>query len=256
MINILYQCTNAIMHGKKAYLGAKDVAAYFELHIEQGPKLELSDQAKVGLVTGIRGNVFHRSIRCVGETAHSGAIDFEFRHDAVAAVAELFSAMRSHWIERLKAGEDLVYTNGVVNTPASQSFNIIAGEVTFSLDIRTLSVETRQAFYICFKEEAEKVEKRFGVKFEFDEAFYIEPSLSNPSLVEKLEQAAAQEAVSVIRMASGAGHDAGDVAQQGIPMAMIFVANQNGSHNWREAMRMEDLLAAVRVLTRALKNFS
>lgn len=245
----------ALVQGK-AYLGAKDVAAYFELHIEQGPKLELSDQAKVGLVTGIRGNVFHRSIRCVGETAHSGAIDFEFRHDAVAAVAELFSAMRSHWIERLKAGEDLVYTNGVVNTPASQSFNIIAGEVTFSLDIRTLSVETRQAFYICFKEEAEKVEKRFGVKFEFDEAFYIEPSLSNPSLVEKLEQAAAQEAVPVIRMASGAGHDAGDVAQQGIPMAMIFVANQNGSHNWREAMRMEDLLAAVRVLTRALKNFS
>ena len=37
---------------------------------------------------------------------------------------------------------------------------------------------------------------------------------------------------------------------------MIFVANQNGSHNWREAMRMEDFLAAVRVLTRALKNFS
>ena len=164
--------------------------------------------------------------------------------------------MRSHWIERLKAGEDLVYTNGVVNTPASQSFNIIAGEVTFSLDIRTLSVETRQAFYRCFKEEAAKVEKTFGVKFEFDEAFYIEPSLSNPSLVEKLEQAAAQEAVPVIHMASGAGHDAGDVAQQGIPMAMIFVANQNGSHNWREAMRMEDFLAAVRVLTRALKNFS
>lgn len=244
----------ALVQGK-AYLNPKGVAAYFELHIEQGPKLELSDQAKVGLVTGIRGNVFHRAIVCKGQTAHSGAIDFEFRHDAVAAVAELFSRMRKHWVERLGEGDDLVYTNGVVNTPASQSFNIIAGEVTFSLDIRTLSVQTRERFYNLFKKEAHAIEKEFGVVFEFDQAFYIEPSLSCSSLVDQLETAARKVFVPVIRMPSGAGHDAGDIAQAGIPMAMIFVANQNGSHNHMEAMRMEDFLAGVRVLTQALLDF-
>ena len=231
-----------------------DVAAYFELHIEQGPKLEQSSQAKVGLVTGIRGNVFHRAIRCLGETAHSGAIDFEFRHDAVAAVAQLFAVMRAHWIERLKAGDDLVYTNGVVNTPPSQSFNIISGEVTFSLDIRTLSVQAREYFYELFKKEARKIEADFGVRFEFDQAFYIEPALSDGHLINKLESSAAQENIPVIRMPSGAGHDAGDIAQEGIPMAMIFIANQNGSHNHREAMRMKDFLSGVQILTRTLKD--
>ena len=51
-----------------------------------------------------------------------------------------------------------------------------------------------------------------------------------------------------------AGHDAGDIAQEGIPMAMIFIANQNGSHNHREAMRMEDFLSGVQILTRTLKD--
>lgn len=190
----------------------------------------------------------------MGETAHSGAIDFEFRHDAVAAVAQLFAVMRAHWIERLKAGDDLVYINGVVNTPPSQSFNIISGEVTFSLDIRTLSVQTREHFYELFKKEVRKIEADFGVRFEFDQAFYIEPALSDEHLINKLESSAAQENIPVIRMPSGAGHDAGDIAQEGIPMAMIFIANQNGSHNHREAMQMEDFLSGVRILTRTLKD--
>ena len=56
-------------------------------------------------------------------------------------------------------------------------------------------------------------------------------------------------------MPSGAGHDAGDVGLAGVPMAMVFVANQNGSHNWREAMKMEDFLAGVKVLTQAIVDY-
>ena len=142
-----------------------------------------------------------------------------------------------------------------MNTPPSQSFNIISGEVTFSLDIRTLSVQTRKDFYELFEKEARKIENDFGVHFEFDQAFYIEPALSDSRLIDRLESSAVQEKVPVIRMPSGAGHDAGDIAQEGIPMAMIFIANQNGSHNYREAMRMEDFLSGVRILTRTLKDY-
>ena len=61
------------------------MAAFIELHIEQGPTLYSSDEYRVGIVTGIRGNLRHKTIRCIGQTAHSGAVDKQFRHDAVLA---------------------------------------------------------------------------------------------------------------------------------------------------------------------------
>ena len=56
--------------------------------------------------------------------------------------------------------------------------------------------------------------------------------------------------VSCRRMPSGGGHDAAAFAQAGVPAGMLFVRNQNGSHNPHEAMRMEDFAAACAVLTR------
>ncbi len=56
-------------------------------------------------------------------------------------------------------------------------------------------------------------------------------------------------------MASGAGHDAANFGAAGVPFAMLFIANQNGSHNPREAMKTEDLLLAARVMTRAVLDF-
>jgi N-carbamoyl-L-amino-acid hydrolase len=51
-------------------------------------------------------------------------------------------------------------------------------------------------------------------------------------------------------MASGGGHDAAAFAQAGVPAAMLFVRNQNGSHNPHEAMRMEDFADGCSVMTR------
>ena len=120
------------------------------------------------------------------------------------------------------------------------------------MDIRTLSVKTRDAFYALFLDECRKIEVEHGVKFEFDPVFYIEPSVSDSALVEHLVKSAEKADVPAIKMPSGAGHDAGDVGLAGVPMARVFVANQNGSHNWREAMKMEDFLAGVKVLTHAI----
>ena len=54
------------------------------------------------------------------------------------------------------------------------------------------------------------------------------------------------------RMASGAGHDAAVFANAGVPSAMVFIRNENGSHNPHEAMDIDDFLAGVDLLTRAL----
>ena len=54
-------------------LDAKRIAAWVELHIEQGPVLVARD-LPLGIVTGIRGNVRHRVVECIGEAGHSGAV--------------------------------------------------------------------------------------------------------------------------------------------------------------------------------------
>jgi len=59
-----------------------------------------------------------------------------------------------------------------------------------------------------------------------------------------------------IRMASGAGHDAAVFAGVGVPALMVFVRNQNGSHNPDEAMRLEDFDVAVRLIAHAIANLA
>jgi N-carbamoyl-L-amino-acid hydrolase len=56
-------------------------------------------------------------------------------------------------------------------------------------------------------------------------------------------------------MPSGAGHDAAVFAKVGIPSAMIFVRNENGSHNADEAMSLEDFAVGTRALLALLMNF-
>jgi acetylornithine deacetylase/succinyl-diaminopimelate desuccinylase-like protein len=68
-------------------LDAKRVGAWLELHIEQAPVL-IVRKLPIGIVTGVRGNVRHRNIECVGAAGHSGAVPRWLRHDAVFATAE------------------------------------------------------------------------------------------------------------------------------------------------------------------------
>lgn len=86
----------------------KSIAAFLELHIEQGVRLTQPGGPRVGLVTGIRGMVYHRMIHCWGEPAHAGAIDFPFRHDALAATTRLVAGAWERWSQRVAKGEDLV----------------------------------------------------------------------------------------------------------------------------------------------------
>jgi N-carbamoyl-L-amino-acid hydrolase len=76
----------------------------------------------------------------------------------------------------------------------------------------------------------------------------------DPDLLERFDAAANALGIAHSRMASGAGHDAATFASAGIPASMIFVRNQNGSHNPDEAMRMEDFELAVRVLALGIAN--
>ena len=233
----------------------KNIAAFVELHIEQGPTLESSETHRVGIVTGIRGNVRHKKVTCVGQTAHSGAVDKQYRHDAVMATVDLLGRMDRLWDEWLARGEDLVFTVGVLKTSATAAISVIPGETTFTIDMRSLSMNTCEGFHALLLQQAEEVAAKRGVKFEFDKKIVTPAAVIDAALADRLEAAAGEAGVAVQRLASGAGHDAAVIGNSGVPAAMIFVANQNGSHNPYEAMKIEDFMKGVSVLWHTVRDY-
>lgn len=233
----------------------KKIAAFVELHIEQGPTLDSSDTERVGIVTGIRGNVRHKAVRCIGQTAHSGAVDKQFRHDAVMATAELIHTMDKHWDEWLARGEDLVFTIGVLKTAPTAAITVVPGETNFSVDMRSLKLDTVKRFEELMRQEAERIGQKRGVKFEFDKLLVTQPAGVDAALSDKLAATAAKCGIPVKRLASGAGHDSAVIGNKGVPVAMIFVANQNGSHNPYETMKLEDFMVGADLLWRIVEHF-
>ena len=94
---------------------AKDIRAYIEMHIEQGPILVEKSQP-AALVTGIRGSFRFREARVTGEYAHSGAVPRQYRHDAVIGAADLIMRLQNEWLRFEREGHDMVYTVGVLST--------------------------------------------------------------------------------------------------------------------------------------------
>ena len=162
------------------------IAAFVELHIEQGPRLDKEPVNRAAVVTGIRGYLRHKRCRVEGETAHSGAVDYEFRHDAVAALTDLLYVMNRHWEAWLHDGKDLVFTCGVINTLSTADISIISGDVSFGLDMRSLSMETIRAFHDLLLEEAAAIEEKHGVKFIFDDVIVGEAARPDAILFNRL----------------------------------------------------------------------
>ena len=228
--------------GGKPLVDIDRIAAFVELHIEQGPTLDAQKEARAGIVTGIRGNIRHKAVRILGEAAHSGATDKPYRHDALMAFTDWMQRVDRAWDRWLIQGEDLVFTVGVLKMASSAAISVIPGEVTFSVDIRSLSADTVKRFHDLMQKYGEEVASERGVKIEYDPALVTAPSGVDAALSDRLETSAKAEGIPCMRLASGAGHDSAVLGNNGIPVAMIFVANQLGSHNPHEAMKMEDFM--------------
>lgn len=228
------------------------VAAWLELHIEQGPVLTARD-LPVAVVTGIRGNLRHRVVECVGEPGHSGAVPRWLRRDAVFATSELVAHLDRHWRTLLERGRDMVVTVGILNTdPQEHAIARIPGSVRFSFEVRSQSRETLEAFYDLFLSECDRVGEERGVRFVADRRLETMPATMDPDLTVRLKRSALSLGLPDEEMPSGAGHDAAVFANAGIPSSMIFVRNRNGSHNPREEMDMTDFVAGVAVMRRTM----
>ncbi len=234
---------------RRRLLEPSRIRAYFELHIEQAPVL-VHVGLPVAVVTGIRGCRRLRNVLCTGAYGHSGALPRAHRQDAVAASVALLGRLDADWQILEAQGADLVVTTGEFMTdPAQHGPSKVAGAARFVLDIRSVSDATMVAVEAKARAHASAIEAEYRVRFDLGEATYSPPAIMNAALQRSIGIGIKAAGIRPYAMASGAGHDAAIFAAVGVPTAMIFVRNQNGSHNPAEAMESADFALAVHVLS-------
>ena len=230
----------------EAQMEQANVAAYLELHIEQGPILE-AQGLPLAAVLGTKG-VERHAIIFHGQEAHSGSTPMKARRDALAAAARLALEIRDI------AGRhpDAVCTMGSVKTYPG-IVTAVVGRCEATLDQRDLS-ESVLSELLC---EAQEASYRFaaeeGCTVEWSKIWSIEPIAFHQGLIQLCEQAIGEVAGTSYRMPSGPLHDAAEVARLGVPAVMMFVQSQGGiSHNKIEDTRVDYLELAVRAFDRLI----
>ena len=238
---------SAIREGR-AQLDPKKIRAFIEPHIEQGPVLRRLGKP-VGIVTAIRGNIRYRFPRITGQTTHAGGVPRAYRKDALLAGVELVAAMEGWWLEFERASRDFVLTIGEFSTNADHhAITKVPGELAFTIDARSVDPDVLAIFDERLHSESHAIEQRRGVSIDLGEATKAASAVMDENLRQSLHRAAQEVGIEAVDIASGGGHDCAVFCWQGVPSAMIFIANDHGSHNPDEHMEIADFDAAWRVL--------
>jgi N-carbamoyl-L-amino-acid hydrolase len=229
-----------------APVGAARVDSYIELHIEQGPVLDLEGIA-IGAVEGVQGISWTR-FELTGVSNHAGTTPMRMRRDAGLVAARIACFARDLAGE---LGGNQVATVGSMNF-LPNLVNVIPNRVTFTVDLRNTDESILAAAEQRLWAFAEQAARDEGVELARESLARFEPVDFDPRLVDLVERTARDLGLSVRRLPSGAGHDAQMLARM-CPAGMIFVPSVGGlSHNVREHTTPADLVAGARVLLRVL----
>ncbi|MBU2531204.1 MAG: M20/M25/M40 family metallo-hydrolase, partial [Alphaproteobacteria bacterium] len=188
-------------------------------------------------------------IRIKGDYAHVG-LPRRFRHDAALAGSDFFVGLDDLWQQNDAAGRPMAFTIGRFHTdPEKHALTIVPGEMTMSIDVRAYDpahlAELEQALIAL----ARRIEAKRGVRFDLGHRTSADVAPSDPGVFAALTDAAKRLGVPSMPLASPASHDTATFTTAGVPSAMLFVRNENGSHNPYEAMEIDDFLEAAAVMT-------
>jgi allantoate deiminase len=220
----------------------ESVLAYLETHIEQGPVLE-AHGLPVGVVTGVAAQ--HRyQVQLTGTAGHAGTSSMPLRRDALAGAAEMMLAVES--LARDDAS-DLVATVGQI-TAHPGAANVIAGDVRFTIDIRSGDPVRHVAAAAVLLDRLAAIAATRKLGFTAERIFELPASPCDPALMAMLDAAVAQVGQPLLRLVSGAGHDAISMASL-CPTAMLFIRCRGGvSHNPAEHVQPDDAEVALQVM--------
>jgi allantoate deiminase len=225
-----------------------DAAAYVEVHIEQGPVLEVRNQP-LGVVTAIAGQTY-LNVELLGEAGHAGTVPMMLRRDALAGSAEVI--LLAERLARETNGA-VVATVGHLRIPTAAA-NVIAGSVALIVDIRSGSDEARHQFVETFKAEIRALADRRHLGLLITETRNVATTPCDPALQDAMSAAILATSGEPIKLASGAGHDGTAMAKL-CPIAMMFVRCRGGiSHNPAEYASPADMGLAVAALIRFIES--
>lgn len=220
-----------------------EMAAFLELHIEQGGILE-NENFDIGIVEGIVGLKWW-DVKFTGFANHAGTTPMNSRQDALLAAAKFIVAVNE--VTNSFEGQQVGTVGRLEAEPGAP--NVIPGKVTASLEIRDLSSEVIEKVYSAIKKKGEEIAQVSNVKIEFHPLdTTANPALTDPAVQKEIGKAAKKLGLTTRTMPSGAGHDAQDIALIA-PTGMIFVPSKGGiSHSPKEFTSAEDMANGANVL--------
>jgi len=224
-----------------------EIAAFMELHIEQGASLD-EDGVDIGVVEGVVG-IEWWDVTIEGAANHAGTTPMGSRNDALLAAARYVQAVNE--VVTSEPGRQVGTVGRISAEPGAH--NVIPGRVDTSLEIRDLSREVIWSLFERIEARAAAIAEETGTTFTFTllDVSSI-PATMNEAVRGVISDAADALGLSWVSMPSGAGHDAQDMA--GIaPTGMIFVPSRDGiSHSPREFTTKDDMANGADVLLRSL----
>ena len=230
----------------KADLGAHKPHAFIELHIEQGPILDI-EGVKIGAVENLQG-ISWQELTIVGQSNHAGTTPMYLRHDAGYVASAIATFVRD--LTR-KMGGHQVGTVGKIDL-IPNLINVIAARATITVDLRNTDEGLLQQAEYALATYLKELEQSEGVTITARRLARFEPVSFDTALADRIAHHAQALGLSQQRMTSGAGHDAQMLARI-CPTSMIFVPSVGGiSHNPAEHTAEEDLIAGANVLLASL----
>jgi len=219
------------------------IYCFLELHIEQGPVLDVAKKP-IGVVSGISGPIWW-TVKLKGMAGHAGSVPMPLRKDALLGAAEITMAL--YEIATQVSGAPTVGTVGTMNVfPASR--NIIAEEVSFTIDLRDIDIERRNRYEEQLRKKIQAIAAKHQLEYSISEDFVCEPRYCADWIKKIIHSECVKLNLDAPELMSGPFHDALALSYA-CDYGMIFVRCKDGiSHNPLEFSSWDDLSLGTEVL--------
>jgi N-carbamoyl-L-amino-acid hydrolase len=223
-----------------------DLAAFVELHVEQGAVLEKT-QAEVGIVQGVVGMV-REAIAITGQANHAGTTPMNMRQDALVAAAQIVLAVQQ--IAHQMPSQPVATVGYLTVSP--NAVNIVPGLVELAVDMRDLSKDCLDDMRKQLKQAVEAIATATHTTIQITPLLSVEPTPATPQIQTTIESTCQELGLSYCHLPSRAGHDALEVGRI-TDMGMIFVPSQSGvSHSEAEYTSPQQCIQGANVLLHTL----
>ncbi len=234
---------------EEVIMGKEDLAAFLELHIEQGGILDQKG-IQIGIVEGIVG-INWWDVEIIGFANHAGTTPMNMRQDALLAASKFIIAVNE--ATNSMEGKQVGTVGRIEALPGAP--NVVPGKVVLSLEVRDLSYEKIMKLFEDIKLRAEKIANESNTQISFIPIDATsKPALTDQMIQNSIALSTKELGLSFIQMQSGAGHDAQDMALI-TPTGMIFVPSKDGiSHSPKEFTTAQDMANGANVLLHSILN--